>query len=70
MGKDTADIGVHVQGHPPVLLCDISVVCKILADLILLQAQSADLGHEVHDPPHDQVLTTITAELDGPTCGP
>jgi hypothetical protein len=60
MGENTGEVVVHGRGHPPVLQCKLGVVCKVLADLILLLGQSVDLGCEVHDPPHDRVLITIT----------
>jgi hypothetical protein len=59
MVEDARDVVVHGCGHSPVLLREIGVVYKILADLVLLQTQSVDSGREVHDPPHDQVLITI-----------
>jgi hypothetical protein len=62
MGEDTVEVVIYGCGHSPVLLCEVGVVCKVLADLVLLLAQSVDSGCEVHDPPHDRVLIIIARQ--------
>jgi hypothetical protein len=62
MGEDTGDVIVHGRGYPLILLHEVSVVRKVLADMLLLLAQSIDSGWLVHDPLHDRVLITITCQ--------
>jgi hypothetical protein len=60
MGEDTGDIVEHGCVHPPAFLGEICVVREILTDLVLLLAQSLDLGRDVHDSLHDRVLITLS----------
>jgi hypothetical protein len=66
MGEDTLDVVDHGNVHPPALLGEVDVVCEVLADLVLLLALGVDLGHEVHDPPHDRVLITVSSRATYP----
>jgi hypothetical protein len=59
MGEDAGDVMEHGSVHAPALLGEVRVVHEVLADLVLVLAQGVDLGHEVHDSPHDQVLKTV-----------
>jgi hypothetical protein len=59
MGEDARDVIVHARGHPPVLLREVGVVRKVVADLVLSLVQSINLGRVVYDPLHDRVLKTI-----------
>jgi hypothetical protein len=56
----------HGSVHPLGLLGEVGVVREVLADLVLLLAHSVDLGHEVHDPPHDRVLITVSSRATYP----
>jgi hypothetical protein len=60
MGEDAGDVVEHGSVHSLALLGAVGVVRKVLADLVLLLAQGVDLGREVHDPPHDRVLITVS----------
>jgi hypothetical protein len=60
MDEDAEDVMEHGSVHPPGLLGEVGVVCEILTDLVQLLAQVVDLGCKVHDPPHDQVLITVS----------
>jgi hypothetical protein len=59
MGEDAGEVVMHGCGHSSVLLREVGVVRKVLADLVLLLAQSVDSGCEVHNPLHDRVLIII-----------
>jgi hypothetical protein len=62
MGEDAEEVVMHGHSHSPVLLHEVGVVRKVLADLFLLLAQSVNSGCEVHDPSHDRVLITIACQ--------
>jgi hypothetical protein len=59
-GEDAENVVEHGSVHPPGLLGEVGVVCEVLTDLVLLLAQVVDLGRKVHDPPHDQILITVS----------
>ena len=50
MGEDTGDVVVHGCCHPLVLLCEVGVVCEVLANMVLLLAHC--------DTRHNRVLVT------------
>ena len=54
--EDIGDVVLHCQGHSPVLLSQLGVVCYGVLHLLLLCAKGGDLAREVGDAPHNWVL--------------
>ena len=55
--KNVGDIVLHGWRHPPVLLCEMSVVCDGLVYLLLLHTEGVDAAWKLWDPRSQTVRT-------------